>query len=184
MKNVLGKVVVSVLSVLALSSNVNASSSEHSGGFYVVPKVVVIVGDTITHYGDVLNGDTGVGIGIDLGYSFTENIALELAATYVEADIKKNGVDKGDAEYTTYGANAVYSRTIIGHLRGLVKLGFAWEHERMSEAHIKETLKGATYAAGLEYGINDNMELVFEVEGANVTSSRGEGVMFGLKYKF
>lgn len=184
MKNKLSKIIVGATALLALSQTVNASSAEHAGGFYIVPKAVVIVGDTITHHGHVLNGETGVGIGIDLGYSFTENYALELAATYVEADVVEDGHDEDTAEYTTYGANAVYSRTIIGHLRFIGKLGFAWEHERMSKLHIKETLKGATYAAGLEYGINDNMELVFEVEGANVTSSRGEGVMFGLKYKF
>jgi opacity protein-like surface antigen len=184
MINTSKKIIVAASALLALSQTANASSSEHSNGFYVVPKAVVIMGDTIQHGGHELKGDAAVGIGMDLGYSFTENYAVELAVTHAEADIKEDGVATGDAEYTTYGVNAVYSRTLTGHLRGLVKLGYVWEYEKMDEAHIKETLSGIAYAAGLEYGINDNMEVVFEYEAAEVVSSRGDTLMLGLKYKF
>lgn len=184
MKNILGKIIVAVSALLVLSQTANASSAEHSSGFYVVPKVVVVLGDTIMHGIHELNGDTGVGIGIDLGYSFTENYALELAATHVEADVVEDGTVKDTAEYTTYGVMGVFSGTITGHLRGLVKLGYAWEYEKMSNIHIKETLGGIAYAAGLEYGFAENMEVVFEYEGADVVSSRGDSLMFGLKYKF
>jgi len=184
MKNILKKVSVSAVALLALSQSVSASSSEHAGGLYIVPKAVVILGDTITHHGHVLDGDAGAGIGIDLGYSFNSNFAVELAATYAEADVTEDGHDTDTAEYTTYGFNAVYTKTIVGHLRLLAKLGYSWEYERMDEFAIKETLSGIAYAAGFEYGIADNMEVVFEYEGAEVVSSRGDSLMFGLKYKF
>jgi len=188
MKNILKKASVCAVALLALSQSVSASSSEHAGGLYIVPKAVVILGDDIEHSGHAIMGDSGVGIGIDLGYSFTENYAVELAATYAEADVTEDDhhghIVNGTAEYTTYGVMGVYSRTIVGHLRGLVKLGYSWEYENMEELHIKETLSGIAYAAGLEYGISDNMEVVFEYEGAEVVSSRGDSLMFGLKYKF
>ncbi|MCK4875079.1 MAG: porin family protein [Sulfurimonas sp.] len=185
MKNKLTKVIVGATALLALSQTANASGG---AGFYAVPKAVVIMGDTIMHGAYELDGDSGVGIGVDLGYSFTENYAVELALTHAEADVTEDDlhghVVKCDAEYTTYGVMGVYSRTITGHLRGLVKLGYAWEYEKMDDIHIKETLSGIAYAAGLEYGFADNMELVVEYEGAEVVSSRGDSLMVGLKYKF
>ena len=187
MKSKLTKVIVGATALLALSQTANASGG---AGFYAVPKAVVIVGDTIMHGDYQLDGDSGVGIGVDLGYSFTKNYAVELALTHVEADVTEDDlhghVEEGDAEYTTYGVMGVYSRTITGHLRGLVKLGYAWEYEKVTDVHhpFKTTLSGIAYAAGLEYGISDNMEIVVEYEGAEVVSSRGDSLMFGLKYKF
>ena len=184
MKNILKKASVCAVALLALSQSVSASSSEHAGGFYVVPKAVVVLGDTIQHGAHELNGDSGVGVGIDLGYSFTKNYAIEFSTTYAEADVVEDGLVTAEAEYTTYGVNAVYTRNIVGHLGFLVKLGYAWEYEDIKDLHIKETLSGIAYAVGLEYGIADDMEVVVEYEAAEVVSSRGDSLMFGLKYKF
>ncbi|MDT8339766.1 MAG: outer membrane beta-barrel protein [Sulfurimonas sp.] len=185
MKGILSKFIVSGLTLLAVSQTASASSSSGDGsGFYIVPKAVVVLGDTIMHHGHKLNGETGVGAGIDLGYSFTPNYALELSATHAEADVVEDDHIKDTAEYTTYGFNFAYTRILVGHFAILAKLGYAWEYEKMDKLHIKETLDGVTYALGFEYGVAENMELVFEVEGANVTSSRGESLLFGLKYKF
>lgn len=186
MKNVLGKIIVSAVALVALSQTANASGG---AGFYAVPKAVIALGDTITHGGHEIDGDAGVGIGLDLGYAITENYAVELALTHVKADVTEDNhgtITHGDAEYTTYGVMGVYSRTIVGHLRGLVKLGYAWEYEDITgTGHpFKTTLSGIAYAAGLEYGFADNMEVVVEYEGAEVVSSRGDSLMFGLKYKF
>ncbi|WP_310441655.1 porin family protein [Sulfurimonas sp.] len=185
MRSILKKVIVSGLTLFAVSGTAYASSSsEDKSGFYIVPKAVVVVGDTIMHHGHELDGDAGVGVGIDLGYSFNANYALELSATHAEADVVEDAHVTDTAKYTTYGFNAVYTRNLVGHLGFLAKLGYGWEYEKMDKLHIKETLDGVTYAVGLEYGVAENMEVVFEVEGANVTSSRGESLLFGLKYKF
>lgn len=184
MRNVLGKLIVAFIGAVVLSQNANASSDGHGSGFYIVPKAVVVLGETIGHHGHEIDGDSGVGIGVDLGYSFTKNYAVEAAVTHAEADVKEDGHEAGDAEYTTYGVNAVYTRNIVGHLGFLLKLGYVWEYEKMDELHIKETLSGIAYAGGLEYGVADNMELVLEYEGAEIKSSRGDSILFGLKYKF
>jgi len=186
MKNTLSKVVVGAVALLALSQSAYASGG---AGFYAVPKAVVVLGDDIEHGGHGIEGDSGVGIGVDIGYAIDSNFAVELVLTHVEADVAEDNhghISNGDAEYTTYGFTGVYSRSIVGHLRGLVKLGYGWEYENITgtDHPFKATLSGVTYAAGLEYGISDHMEVVFEVEGADVVSSRGESVMLGLKYKF
>ncbi len=185
MKSILKKVIVSGLTLLAVSQTAYASSSsEDKSGFYIVPKAVVILGDTIMHHGHKLNGETGVGAGIDLGYSFNANYAVELSATHAEADVVEDDHVEDTAEYTTYGFNFAYTRILVGKFAILAKLGYSWEYEKMDNLHIKETLDGLTYALGFKYGIADNMDFVFEAEGANVTSSRGESLLFGLKYKF
>lgn len=189
MKSILKKVIVSGLTLFAVSQTAYASSSsEDKSGFYIVPKAVVILGDTIMHHGHELDGDSGVGVGIDLGYSFNANYALELSVTHAEADVTgedhAHHIVTDTAEYTTYGFSAVYTRNIAGHLGFLAKLGYAWEYEKMDHLELKETLSGVTYAVGLEYGVADNMEVVFEIEGADVVSTRGKSLLFGLKYKF
>ena len=73
MKNKLTKVIVGATALLALSQTANASGG---AGFYAVPKAVVIMGDTIMHHGHELDGDSGVGIGVDLGYSFTKKFVI------------------------------------------------------------------------------------------------------------
>lgn len=187
MRSILRKFIVSGLGLTLSAVPETAyasSSSEDKKNYYIVPKAVVVIGDTITHHGHEIDGEAGVGVGVDLGYSINTNYALELSATHAEASVIEDAHVKDRAEYTTYGVNAVYTRNLVNHLGFLAKLGYGWEYEKMDKLHIKETLDGVTYAVGLEYGVADDTEVVFEVEGANVTSSRGESLLFGLKHKF
>ncbi|MCF6340443.1 MAG: porin family protein [Sulfurimonas sp.] len=186
MKDLLSKIIVGAVALLVLSQSANAASGP---GFYVVPKALIIVGDKTVHNGKNYDGDAGAGIGIDIGYALTSNFALEVALTYAEADVSHtySGVTyNGDAEYTTYGVVVVYSRNIIGHLRGFAKFGHAYEYEviKLAKNGFKDTVNGNIFAAGVEYKFADNMEVVFEVEHADVISTRGQGVMLGLKYIF
>ncbi len=56
-------------------------------GPYFEPKIIMTMGETISHGDSTLSGDKGYGIGYDLGYSFTENFALELDGTYSKSDV-------------------------------------------------------------------------------------------------
>ena len=56
-------------------------------GTYFEPKLIMTMGETISHGESTLSGDIGYGIGYDLGYSFTENFALELDGTYSKSDV-------------------------------------------------------------------------------------------------
>ena len=183
MKKKYKKVAVTALMVSALTTSVYASSDAHSAGVYIVPKAVVILGDTIEHDGHEYEGDLGYGLGVDLGYSFNKHFALEGAVTYAQADVS-DGHDDASATYITYGVNAVGTYNISGHFNVIGKLGYAFEDEEISDFHVEETLDGITYALGCEYGINKNVELVAEFEGADVESTRGKSLLFGAKYKF
>ena len=185
MVKVISKVSLFIVLLLAISQSVSASSSD--GGFYMTPKVVLILGNNIEHNGHMLDGEAGVGIGIDFGYAFTKNYAIELDTTYSEADVAGEHNDhivKDVAEYTTYAINGVYIRNLTGHLNLALKLGYEWEYEKIDHLEIKETLSGLDYAIGIEYAIGNNMELDFEFEGSTVKSTRGDAFFLGLKYLF
>ncbi len=176
-----------------LSVNIHAQESHHSElathtGTYFEPKVIVTAGETISHGDSTLDGDTGYGIGFDLGYSFSENFALELDGTYSEADVKEtlaNGDSETDkASFYTYGVNAVLTYPLHNHFILLGKLGYGYEHEDLGALGIKGSEHGANWAAGVEYSFTPHVEVSFEYEGADIRSARGDSFQVGLIYKF
>ena len=186
MINIISKVSVVGLLLLALTQSVNASS-DHNGVFYITPKVVYTLGDNFVHNGHLLEGDPGYGIGIDFGYAFTKNYGIEFDTTYVEADVTgehNHHRVKDKAEYTTYAINAVYIRNLTGHLNLALKVGYEWEYEKIDHLEIKETVDGVDYAVGIEYAIDEHMEVDFEYEASTVKGTRGAAFFLGLKYLF
>ncbi len=181
------------LSAVALSLNAHAQEAHHSElsthtGPYFEPKVIVTMGETIAHGESTLDGDTGYGIGFDLGYSFTENFALEVDGTYSEADVKETNAlgnsETDKASFYTYGVNAVFTYPLHNHFILLGKVGYGYEHEDLGDLGIKGSEHGAAWAAGIEYSFNPHVEVSFEYEGADIRSARGDSLQFGLIYKF
>ncbi len=175
--------------IVALQGPLSASeNASHSGSFYVIPKVLTILGGDVSHGHAELEGDSGYGVGMDLGYAINHNFSVELALTYAENDVvetdEHHHTHKATGKYLTYGLNLAYIHHLPNHIGLLAKVGYAAEKEEISDLHIDETLKGVTYALGLEYGVSSHIDLVLEYEGANVDSTRGESVMFGAKYKY
>ncbi len=177
----------------ALVLNVHAEELHHSElathtGAYFEPKVMITMGETISHGDSTLDGDTGYGIGVDLGYSFSENFALEIDGTYSEADVKEtlsNGDSETDkASFYTYGVNTVFTYPLHNHFIILGKLGYGYEHEDLGDLGIKGSEHGANWAFGLEYSFTEHVEVSFEYEGADIRSARGDSLQLGLIYKF
>ncbi len=157
-------------------------------GVYLEPKIVVTMGETISHGDSTLDGDTGYGIGFDLGYSFTEYFALEIDGTYVEADVTETlitGEQETDkASFYTYGVNSVFTYPVTEHFIVLGKVGYGYEHEDLGALGIKGSENGANWAVGVEYSFNPHIEMSFEYEAADIRSAHGDSLQFGLIYKF
>lgn len=156
-------------------------------GPYFEPKVIVTMGETIAHGDSTLNGDTGYGIGFDLGYSLSKNFALEVDGTYSKSDVTETlstGESETDkASFYTYGVNAVVSYPLHNHLIILGKLGYGYEHEDLGDLEIKGSEHGANWTAGVEYSFSPHVEVSFEYEGADIKSARGDSLQLGLIYK-
>lgn len=172
--------------------NVQAQELHHTQlgthtGPYFEPKVIMTMGETVAHGDSTLNGDTGYGLGFDLGYSVTENFALEADGTYAKADVTETlstGESETDkASFYTYGVNAVVTYPLHNHLIVLGKLGYGYEHEDLGKLGIKGSEHGANWTAGIEYSFNPHVEVSFEYEGADIRSARGDSLQLGLIYK-
>jgi len=192
MKKTVQKTAVAGFALAALTLNAYAES--HSSelathtGVYLEPKIVVTMGETISHGESTLDGDVGYGIGFDLGYSFTEYFALELDGSYTRADVKET-LSTGESEtengsFYTYGVNAVLTYPVTHHFIALGKIGYGYEHEDLGSLGIKGSEHGANWAAGVEYSFTPHVEVSFEYEGADIRSARGDSLQLGLIYKF
>jgi len=186
------KLIKLLIGLMTLGMTLNAAEhiselSTHKG-FYIEPKVIYTMGETISHGEATLDGDAGYGLGIDLGYSFTEYFAVELDGSYSEADVTETREDgekeKDTGSFYTYGVNTVFTYPLTHHFIVLGKLGYGWEHEDLGDLGIKGTEDGAVWAAGVEYSFNPHLEMSLEYEGADIRSARGDSVQLGLIYKF
>lgn len=157
-------------------------------GPYFEPKVIMTLGGTIAHGTSTLDGDAGYGIGYDLGYSFTENFALETDGTYSKSDVKETDsigdTETDRASFYTYGVNAVLSYPLHKHFIVLGKLGYGYEHENLGKLGIKGSDRGTNWTAGVEYSFNPHVEVSFEYEGSEIKSARGDSLQLSLIYKF
>lgn len=185
------KILLTCLAVgsFAYSANAESYSSELSThkGPYIEPKLIMTMGETIAHGDSTLDGDIGYGIGLDLGYSFTEYFALELDGSYSKADVKET-LSTGESEtesasFYTYGINTVLTYPVTEHFILLGKIGYGYEHEDLGNLGIKGSEHGANWAVGVEYSFNPHVEVSFEYEAADIRSARGDSLQFGLIYK-
>ena len=144
-------------------------------GFYVVGKGLYITGDEHHH----TDADSGAGAGLDLGYRFNKNLAVELGGTYSKNEEK---VSSDEITYKTGNLSLVYTVHATDHLGIFAKAGYMKEKESMHGHAVTES--GLAYGGGLEYELSHNTALVAEYETSNIDSTRGDAISLGLMYNF
>lgn len=188
------KLIISTL--ICMSATPLVMAKEHhgkSGEFYVVAKALMTTSETISEGNDVtLHGDTGGGIGIDLGYTLPYHFAVELDTSYSQNNVTETKVDRhGDiekeearAKYWTYAMDVTYTYPVTNLIGIMGKIGYEFEHESISELDINGNDSGLVYGAALEYHLSEHYEALLEYEGSTIESPRGSSVYAGLKYIF
>ena len=164
------------------------------GDFYVVVKGLVSLGDRYTEEATNtepeanLQGSTGEGFGIDVGYRLGYGFATELDFSYAHATVTKSVIGEEDkkagANYYTAGFDLLYGYHLNEAIVVFGKIGWEIEKEKISGFGISETSDGFTYAAGLEYGIAEHWALVGEYEVSLVDGPRGNNLFAGFIYTF
>lgn len=189
----LGFFLASLACSLNAESNISETELHHSElsthkGFYIEPKLSYTLGETLSHGTSTIEGDSGYGLGVDIGYSFTEYFAIEVDGTFSSSDVKETdsfgNTEEDTASFYTYGVNTVFTYPMHNHFILLGKLGYGVEHEDLGSIGIVGSEHGATWAAGIEYSFNPHVEVSFEYEGADIKSARGDSLQLGLIYKF
>lgn len=199
MKNILCLLVVSSLvSVSAYAEEVENAAElksstelgqthEKESKFYVATKGLVTLGNSIKEEDSTLDGGTGYGLGIDLGYRIRKGLAVELDGTYTQntiTEVFSNG-DKEDLDgsYATSSLDIVYEHKLIEKLAVFAKGGVEYEREKITHKDSKIT-QGYSYSIGSEYEVSESMAILAEYEGTTIDGPRGNGIFAGVVYNF
>ncbi len=188
-----------ILTLLAVSSfttlNIYASEIEQNemheaekSGFYVAIKAITTLGDSIEEEGSTLEGDTGVGIGVDLGYELAYGFSVEVDGTYVSNTVTET-LATGESEdfsasYITSSFDIAYKYPVT-HTVGLVaKCGYEYEIEKVDDLGIDNSETGFVFAGAVEYEVSEHMALLGEYEYTTIEGPRGNSIFAGLVYSF
>jgi len=184
-----------ILAVLALSSlaslNVYASEVEHGtekNDFYIAVKALTTLGDSISEEGATLEGDTGFGLGVDLGYELSHGFSVEVDVTYVENTVTET-LANGDSEdfsasYITTSLDVDYKYHLTHDVGLLVKVGYEYEVETINDLDIDNSETGFVFAGAVEYEVSEHVALLGEYEVTTIDGPRGNSLFAGIVYDF
>jgi len=190
-------IILSFFIILSFSSMLNANeeeiineeATEHKSNKYVVIKALTTLGDNVKHgVNTELEGDTGYGFGVDLGYRVTHSFSVEFDFSYSRSDVKEkedgNTIKKANADYYTYALDLVYLHHFTHKFGMFVKGGWEYEVEDISKLDVHEHDDDFVYGVGLEYAFDKTYGLVVEYEDSNIDGPRGAGIFTGLIINF
>jgi len=190
------KITVASLALIMSTSTICAKEHAKIGEFYVVTKALLTISDTVKEGNSVeLEGKSGGGMGIDVGYTLPNNFAVEFDTSYSRNNIlEKRTVIEGTEEklefnnargkYWTYAFNIVYALPLTDTIGIMGKLGYEFEHETINQLDVNAHDSGMVYGAGIEYYLSEHYEALVEYEGSEIDSPRGSSLYAGLKYIF
>lgn len=176
-------------------------------GFYTALKGLITLGDNVEHgEGVSLEGSSGKGVGIEVGYKIGHGFAVEADGTFARNTVTEkncneheeateahaaeepatNGCHRVDAdgEYTTVSLDLVYLLHLSHHFGAFVKTGFEYETESIEKLDISGNDTGVIYAVGAEYAVGEHTAFMAEYEGTTIEGPRGSSLFAGVVYHF
>ncbi|WP_297440678.1 porin family protein [Sulfurimonas sp.] len=180
---------------LEKGSRTHIEAKHHKeGNLYIVGKGLLTLGDNFTEEAKgtepeaKLSGNTGGGIGIDVGYRMGYGFAAELDFSYAQTRVKKSVVGEeditADADYYSYGLDLLYGYHINEEYVIFGKIGWEIEQEEISDYDISGTNNGFAYAVGFEYAFTEHWAFVGEYEGSLIEGPHGPSIFAGASYTF
>jgi len=161
---------------------------EEASNWYVVAKGMVILGDDVTVENALLDGDTGYGFGIDLGYRISESFAIECDYSYSSNTVTETRVgheaEEFDADYQTLALDAVYSFEATEMVELFAKAGFEYEWEKIDDLDEDNFDYGMVFGVGVEVEMSETYRFVAEYEHSTIDGPRGDAVFAGVMYNF
>jgi len=156
--------------------------------FYIVGKGMAIFGDTVTEEESILDGDSGYGFGIDIGYRLGNGFALEYDFSYSSNTVteSREGFEPEayDFDYYTSAIDFIYTYEVTESLGLFAKAGYEYEWEHIDALDEKNTNNGAVFGVGLEVAMNESYKFVGEYEHSTIKGPRGDALFAGLMFNF
>ena len=161
-------------------------------GFYTALKGQLSLGEKVEHSENVdIEGHTGEGIGLEVGYKMGYGFAVEADGTYTHNTVTEVNCETGtcektdaDGEFMSVSLDLVYTYHLTHHLGAFVKTGYEYETEKIGKLDVSGHDTGVIYAAGAEYAVSDHAALMAEYEGTTIESPLGSSVFAGVVYNF
>ena len=161
-------------------------------GLYTAVKGQLSLGEKVEHSENVdIEGHTGEGIGLEVGYKIGYGFAVEADGTYTHNTVTEVNCESGtcektnaDAEYMSVSLDLVYTYHLTHHLGAFVKTGYEYETENIGKLDVSGHDTGIIYAAGAEYAVSDHTAIMAEYEGTTIESPLGSSVFAGVVYNF
>jgi opacity protein-like surface antigen len=179
---------IATLNIYATEVEKNEMHEETKSGFYVAVKAITTLGDSIKEEGATLEGDTGVGIGIDLGYKLAYGFSVEVDGTYVDNTVTETSIEGESEEFNAYYITSsldIAYKYPLTHTIGLVaKCGYEYEIERINDLGIDNSETGFVFAGAVEYEVSEHMALLGEYEYTTIDGPRGNSIFAGVVYSF
>ena len=188
------KILTAVVATALLAINSIASEEMHLEGhesednFYIATKAMYTLGATVEEETSTLDGGTGAGLGIDVGYKLGAGVSVEIDGTYVKGSVvetKANGDKESmDASYMTSSLDVAYVYHATHEVELFAKGGYEYEFEKISKLGVDAVNSGFIYAVGTEYELSHTSALSFEYEVTTIKGPRGNSVFAGYVYSF
>lgn len=189
-KIIVGLMLSSLMVLNGYASESEAHSVEHhnESSFYIATKAMYTLGSSIEEEASTLEGGTGSGLGIDLGYRVGNGFSVEIDATYDIDNItekKSNGEETSvDGTYITTSLDVAYTYHATHEIGLFVKGGFEYEFEKIDALGVDKLNSGFIYAAGTEYEMSETFALIGEYEVTTIKGPRGNSIFAGMVYSF
>ncbi len=177
--------------IVYAQEDINASEPEadierQRGLYLTFQPMMTFGGSTDNEEGEKLSSENGYGVGLEFGYYFFSQFAVELAVN-TSNNIVTNEVtgDKGTGIYYSAAINAVYRQPVYGPLFILAKVGGEWEEEQIVAFDFKESNVGIDYALGVAYEVTEKFALMIQYESSTMGGIRGDALFIGaVEYSF
>jgi len=156
--------------------------------WYLVVKGMMILGDDITEENAVLDGDTGYGFGLDLGYRISEEFSIECDYSYSGNTVTETRrgyeAEELDMTYQTLALDAVYTYEATEMVGLFAKAGFEYEWENIDDLDEDNYDFGMVFGVGVEVEMNETYKFVAEYEHSTIDGPRGDAIFAGVMYNF
>lgn len=150
--------------------------------YYVVIKGLRITGDTADHEGVILDGDSGYGFGIDLGYRLGNGFAVEYDFSYATNTVTE--VEEADAKYYSHALDLVYTYELTETVGLFAKAGYEYEIEKIKDFGIDANDDGFNFGIGTEIAMGENYKFVAEYEHSTIEGPKGNAIFAGIMINF
>jgi len=192
MKKIVTLMALSTFAALSLNAAEVAEQHEamehhHEKSFYVALKGIATLGDTMSEEHAILDGDAGLGFGVDLGYKLPYGFAVEIDVTYVGNTVTETNAvaeqEEISATYMTSSLDLAYKYHLTREFGLVGKVGYEYELEQI-DTKEDESDTGFIFAAALEYEVAEDIAILGEYEHSTIDGPRGDTLYAGVVFDF